>query len=392
MSVTKKYRCRYFEEDGRPIPPTCNQGDACRFVHPSDPNWPGRTPFVDTRALNRSSAIKRHKDGGRTIGPHGAESRGLALVPQSDLFLRRKPEGDDQSVRIDRAKPRQKEWDTRVNRDHDNYRERDRHRTSDNRDYAGSNDRMQQGPTKHHGDLTSNGHKRNPNTSVISKIEESVDPKDDFASSSARNSTWGRPGSLLRAPKTHTTLATEIAVPERHSDETKQTERLVGLLSNEVVVATAAHEKEAQKLQTYTDISSALSKISPSAASSVAPALADIMLKHEQCKHRVDEGFTALGGVWEQVFDVFVTEVVRVIDSRLQGAISTIEKEREHAVEELLANTPKQKTKNYGPSVKLRGIINVADFPVARFLRTPVTDTTLRTEMAMALIPASKTF
>jgi hypothetical protein len=101
---------------------------------------------------------------------------------------------------------------------------------------------------------------------------------------------------------------------------------------------TAAQEREGQKLQTYTEISSALSKISASAATSVAPTLADIMLKHEQCKHRVEENFKALGGVWEQVFDVFVTEITHVIDAGLQDAIATIKKEGEHAVKEIVAN------------------------------------------------------
>ncbi|KAJ7709928.1 hypothetical protein B0H17DRAFT_1029833 [Mycena rosella] len=98
---------------------------------------------------------------------------------------------------------------------------------------------------------------------------------------------------------------------------------------------TAAHEREGQKLQTYTEISSALSKISTSAATSVAPTLADIMLKHEQCKHRAAESFKALGGVWEQVFDVFVSEVAHVIDARLQDAITTLKAEGEHAVKEI---------------------------------------------------------
>lgn len=110
---------------------------------------------------------------------------------------------------------------------------------------------------------------------------------------------------------------------------------------------TAAHEREGQKLQTYTEISTALSKISPSAANSVAPTLADIMLKHEQCKHRVEESYKALGGVWEQVFDVFVTEVVHSIDGGLQDAITTLRKEGEHAVKEIAdsaAGAPKHST------------------------------------------------
>ncbi|KAJ7046760.1 hypothetical protein C8F04DRAFT_208914 [Mycena alexandri] len=145
-------------------------------------------------------------------------------------------------------------------------------------------------------------------------------------------------------PKTNTALAVEAAPPMPLSDNRKRTERLVALfrslarLSNQVVQETAAHEREGQKLQTYTEISTALSKISASAANSVAPTLADIMLKHEQCKHRVEESYKALGGVWEQVFDVFVTEVVHAIDGGLQDAITTLRKEGEHAVKEIADN------------------------------------------------------
>lgn len=109
------------------------------FVHPSDVNlWPGLKPFVDTRLLKHSSsATKRTKETGRTGGSnHSAppsESRGPALVSQSDLFLRCKVEADDQSLRVDRGKPSQKESD----RD----REAHKHRGNEHRDPTGVTDR-----------------------------------------------------------------------------------------------------------------------------------------------------------------------------------------------------------------------------------------------------------
>ncbi|KAJ6547542.1 hypothetical protein B0H19DRAFT_1166204 [Mycena capillaripes] len=68
-----------------------------------------------------------------------SESRGPALVSQSDLFLRCKVEVDDQSLRADRGRPSQKEWDTKTDRDRDapSQRDRDRH----HRDPAGNYDR-----------------------------------------------------------------------------------------------------------------------------------------------------------------------------------------------------------------------------------------------------------
>ncbi|KAJ6502570.1 hypothetical protein C8R45DRAFT_977025 [Mycena sanguinolenta] len=374
MSVTKKYRCRYFEEDGRPIHPTCNQGDSCRFVHPNDANWPGLKPFVDTRLLKQSgSAAKRNKEAGKSAP--SSESRGPALVSQADLFLRCKVEADDQSLRADRGRALQTDGD----RDRDAQRDRDKLRGHDRRDLAGNNDRFHKnysrtrsssptraytkkysrngsdsskksehepnrskGPAKHGADLTTNDLKRRGEGSFVMKPKGSVDSKDDFSSSSAQTlSRWKAPLSADTIPKTQGVSSDEMTLPLQLSDESKRTERLVGLfrslarLSNQVVQDTAAQEREGQKLQTYTEISSALSKISASAATSVAPTLADIMLKHEQSKHRVEENFKALGGVWEQVFDVFVTEIAHVIDSGLQNAITVLKKETNTAIKEI---------------------------------------------------------
>ncbi|KAJ6630780.1 hypothetical protein B0H10DRAFT_853349 [Mycena sp. CBHHK59/15] len=387
-TITKKYRCRYFAEDGRPVNPTCNQGDSCRFVHPNDPQWPGLPPFIDTRLLKSSSAAKRNKaDYSRTGGSHpsasSSEGRGPALVSQSDLFLRCKVEVDEQSVRNDRDRVIQKEWDSRIDRDRDIQRERERHRAGDTRDPSSNIDRAHKsylrnrstspvrpyvkkynrtGPdgsrkseldnrnNKPSGDLTQNGLKgRSEGSNVAHKTEGSVDPKafvsNDFASSAVQNQKpWIGPATGQTVPSKSSAISSGVVINPQLSEERKRAEKLVGLfrglarLSNQVVQDTAAYEREGQKLQTYTEISSALSKISASVATSVAPTLAEIMLKHEQCKHRVEENFRTLGGVWEQVFDVFVTEVVHVIDAGLQDAMITLKKEGEHVAKEIVAN------------------------------------------------------
>ncbi|KAF8212258.1 hypothetical protein K438DRAFT_2010513 [Mycena galopus ATCC 62051] len=378
------------------------------FVHPHDANWPGLKPFVDTRLLKQSSSVnKRNKEAGRTGSNSSAESRGPALVSQSDLFLRCKVEADDQSLRTDRVKAPQTEGD----RDRDAQRERDR-RVNDRRDSAGNTDRShknysrnrsmsptrpytkkfsrngsdnpkkseQQGPSKNGGDLATNDPKRRPEV-LSSVMKSSVDSKDDFSSSAQTLTRWMAPSSAETVPKMQAAASGKMTLPLQLSEESQRTERLVALfrslarLSNQVVQDTAAQEREGQKLQTYTDISSALSKISASAATSVAPTLADIMLKHEQSKHRVEESYKALGGVWEQVFDVFVTEVAHVIDAGLQNAITTLKKESKHAVKEIAEKRgpehgvqPKKKMRSRGPDVEPlgTGITNAADLPVAR--------------------------
>ncbi|KAJ7449787.1 hypothetical protein FB451DRAFT_1286545 [Mycena latifolia] len=381
--VTKKYRCRYFEEDGRPIHPTCNQGDSCRFVHPNDSNWPGLKPFVDTRLLKSSSASKRNKEVGRAGGSNPtSESRGPALVSQSDLFLRCKVEVDDHAMRTDNGRPLQKEYDGKIDRD----RDRDRNRANDNRDPVGNAERAyksyprnrsispvrpyakkysrtgsdrsrkseldtnrNKGPVKQGGDLTSTELKIRPEApNVEARTKDSANSKAHFApSSSVQNLGLASPEIV---PKMHAASTLQVTAPPQVSNEMKRAERLVGLfrnlarLSNQVMQETAAHEREGQKLQTYTEISSALSKISASAATSVAPTLADIMLKHEQCKHRAEESFRTLGGVWEQVFDVFVTEVAHVIDAKLQDAMTTLKREGEHAVKEIVTSAAASRT------------------------------------------------
>ncbi|KAK7014881.1 C3H1-type domain-containing protein [Favolaschia claudopus] len=391
MSVTKKYRCRYFEEDGRPIHPTCNQGDACRFVHPSDPQWPGLKPFVDTRLLKQPlSSNKRNKEttkaGGSTSHFASFESRGPPLESQSDLFLRCKEEEGDQSLRTDRGRAPQKDWD----RDRDGQRDRDRLRGSD----SGNTDRVRKNhprnrsssparpyankysrngsdgsrksdldpnrmkvPAKSSGELTANDHKRRSEVSNSITVDQ-----DDFSSSAAQTlARWTGPQSMETQKKTQISkakLSSEMMLPMEVPDETKRTERLVGLfrslarMSNQVVQDSAAQEREGQKLQTYTEISTALSKISASAANSVAPTLADIMLKHEQSKHRVEQSYKALGGVWEQVFDIFVKEIVQVIDCGLQNAITTIQRESDRAVKdvaEAAAGSVQVSTAGQGP-------------------------------------------
>ncbi|KAF8228186.1 hypothetical protein L208DRAFT_1404222 [Tricholoma matsutake] len=61
--------------------------------------------------------------------------------------------------------------------------------------------------------------------------------------------------------------------------------------------------REEKRLKAYTELASTLSKVSASAANLVMPALADILLKHAQCKQRADDNFKSIAKVWEEVFD-----------------------------------------------------------------------------------------
>lgn len=91
---------------------------------------------------------------------------------------------------------------------------------------------MNQAPVKQSGDLAT--HERRPEApNVILKPKGSVDPKDDFASSSVQN-----PRKLIGPPTFPEIVpqvassSVEVAAPFQRSEERKRAERLVGLFRN----------------------------------------------------------------------------------------------------------------------------------------------------------------
>jgi hypothetical protein len=110
---------------------------------------------------------------------------------------------------------------------------------------------------------------------------------------------------------------------------------LVYRLSNDVVQSTAAQEREEKKLHTYSELSSTLSKISPSAADAVAPALAEITSNHFKAKERVERECMLLGHLWEDVFDIFVSGITSVVDSSLRDALDVLKRQGEETAQTL---------------------------------------------------------
>jgi len=94
--------------------------------------------------------------------------------------------------------------------------------------------------------------------------------------------------------------------------------------SNKVAQDTAAQDREETKLQTYNQISSTLASITTTAASAVTPTLTNIIRNHMQSQLQVEASLKALEELWEEVFDVFVTEIARVIDDKLQDALQKV--------------------------------------------------------------------
>ncbi|KAG5654538.1 hypothetical protein H0H81_001179 [Sphagnurus paluster] len=111
------------------------------------------------------------------------------------------------------------------------------------------------------------------------------------------------------------------------------------------------HARNDKKLIKYTELSSTLAKVSPSAAAGVMPTLAEILLRHAQGKQRAEENLNAISGVWNQVFDLFVTEISRAIDAKLEEAIEKIRQQTElylvHRYAPLQISAPPRRTNDH---------------------------------------------
>ena len=99
---------------------------------------------------------------------------------------------------------------------------------------------------------------------------------------------------------------------------------------------TSEYDKQEKKLKTYTEISATLSKVSNSAAASVAPNLAEILLNHAQTQSRLDQGLNAIGQVWGEVFGRVGKEITAAIDGSLESAKAALQIEAERAVQSSL--------------------------------------------------------
>jgi hypothetical protein len=92
---------------------------------------------------------------------------------------------------------------------------------------------------------------------------------------------------------------------------------------------TVALERETQKLETYAELSSTLAKVSPAAAASVAPAMANIVQNQGLYKTQAEEDLSALKHIWEDVFQLFIKTTGEALDLSLREAINALRREGE---------------------------------------------------------------
>jgi hypothetical protein len=82
--------------------------------------------------------------------------------------------------------------------------------------------------------------------------------------------------------------------------------------------------REERKLQLFSEFSSTLSKFSATGTASVMPNLADILLRNAERKQRVDDHFKSITELWEQAFEIFMTEISHVMNAQLETTLTQI--------------------------------------------------------------------
>lgn len=116
----------------------------------------------------------------------------------------------------------------------------------------------------------------------------------------------------------------------------------LGRSSSDVVELTSEFEKQDKKLKTYSEISQTLSKVSHSAAQSVAPNLAEILLNHGQLKSRLATSLDGVGHLWDEIFARVHREVNFIIDQQVEKAKGIIAQEVDRAIQNAAQNELRQ--------------------------------------------------
>lgn len=88
-------------------------------------------------------------------------------------------------------------------------------------------------------------------------------------------------------------------------------------MANEASQLTTSQIGESQKVKTYTELSATLSHISSSAAATVAPVLSELLINEAHYKQRVEETYTAIGTIWQEIFENISEDIDRVVSTRV---------------------------------------------------------------------------
>jgi len=97
--------------------------------------------------------------------------------------------------------------------------------------------------------------------------------------------------------------------------------------SSKIIQDSVGIDRENRRVDTLADLSSTLAQVSTAATSSVAPALINAVRNHAILKDKVDDDYQVLANLWEDLFDLFVKELLVVMDKAVQGGIAALGQE-----------------------------------------------------------------
>ncbi|KDR81590.1 hypothetical protein GALMADRAFT_239635 [Galerina marginata CBS 339.88] len=312
--------CRYFTEDGRPLPQTCRDGDRCRFMHPNNPNWP-----------NSKTKTKSY--------------RSTPLVPQADLFLRSYKDEFSSNERKDRSSSRGPQGMRYRKRSKSPDRGRSpfkKYPVAREKPNATGNRQAEAKQTAGNLHVGGDDPKESPlqrNTSGSTKqVYGSYQNLSSTAGSGSQAKQYHiRKGSPLKRHSENTLLASVLG-----SDKAMQLFQNLASISRETDQLSEVQRKEESKTETFRKISQTLKSITSAAENAVAPQLARSLLTQEDCKGLIEKNNEACQKIWKDAINIFAEEVTRVVDSHMQDSLLSIRNEAEQAIA-LVRNMGKRK-------------------------------------------------
>jgi hypothetical protein len=115
--------------------------------------------------------------------------------------------------------------------------------------------------------------------------------------------------------------------------------------SSKIILNSVNADRENRRVDSLTDLSSTLARVSTAATSSVAPALISSVRNHALLKDKVDDDYQVLANLWEDLFDLFVKELWAVMDKAVQDGVVTLGQESDRLAGQLREKEKDRKKK-----------------------------------------------
>ncbi|KAF8902107.1 hypothetical protein CPB84DRAFT_894812 [Gymnopilus junonius] len=291
----KKVACRHFDaHSGKPLSP-CTKGSDCSFLHPSDFEW-----------SRRNTAKKTY--------------RSAPLAPQADLFLRSHREELSSNSRTQEGRKPSKGSLGLKYRKRSGTPDRDRSLFQDTPTPMERNKPVVENSRRQEFvRMGENTRTRN----ITEEIKKPAKPSFSETGHASKERPTEKPDA---SPKT-----IPVTVNVQNSDKVVRLFQGLASISRETDQLSEVQKKEESKIETYKNISATLKSITSSAGSAVAPQMALSLLAQTECKNRIEKNNATCQKMWSDAINVFVEEVTKVVDNRVQVVLRCIRNEAEQA-------------------------------------------------------------